>query len=250
MVEVGPRSVLPMLGTTNKRLLKLRTKIRSLVFPIKVPANWDENEYFEHNPDVKQAVENGIVSSGFEHWRNRGVFEGRKLRADATGVPIVWDEEAYLSLHPDVREAIERGDFASGFEHWQRYGRSQDGKKVVTVPEWLKHEMRAISVIEPKLFPSAAFCHKLRAYYPGQDDDGHASRLFVNLLEHIGPRTFTHVFLVPWLKTGGTDIESLHHITTLSSQFDARILVILTENSDSPWLSRLPRSVTVLSFGR
>lgn len=240
----------PMLEITNKRLLKLRTKIRNLIFPVKIPANWDENEYFQHNPDVRQAVESGLVASGFEHWRKRGAFEGRKLSAQAAGTPVIWDEEAYLCRHPDVREAVERGDFASGLEHWQRYGRIQDGKKVVAIPDWLKHEMLEVSAFEPKLFPSTVFCQKLRAYYPGQDDDGTASRLFVKILENIGTGTFTHVFLVPWLKTGGTDIESLHHITTLSSQFDARILIILTENSDSPWVSRLPRSVTVLHFGR
>jgi len=234
----------------KRRLLKLRTKVRRVVLPFKIPPDWDEEGYLAENPDVKAAIDSGLVSSGFEHWRRTGALEGRTLGVGSLGVPPSWDEEAYLSSRPDVKRAVERGSFKSGLEHWQKHGRFEMRRKAVNLPEWIKREMLALSEIEPKLFPSQAFCNRLTAYYPGKHDQSGASHLFIKLLKAVGDRTFTHVFLLPWLKAGGADLEALHHITALSNQFGARILVILTENSESPWVSRLPQSVTTLHFGR
>jgi len=239
-----------MLRTIKRPLLKLRTKIRRVILPTRIPANWDEKGYLAENPDVQAAIDSGIVGTGFEHWRRIGVFEGRKLSAVASAVPSEWDEEGYLSRNPDVKEGVEKGYFHSGFDHWQRYGRFEEKRKVASLPGWVRNEMLALSEIEPKLFPSQAFCKKLTAYHPGKHSQSAASHLFVKLLKAVEGRSFTHVFLLPWLKTGGTDIESLHHIETLSRHFGARVLVILTEDSDSPWVSRLPQSVTTLHFGR
>jgi len=61
----------------KRSLLKLRAKIRN-VFPVKMPRDWDEAAYLCANPDVKTAVETGLVSSGFEHWQRRGLSEGRR----------------------------------------------------------------------------------------------------------------------------------------------------------------------------
>jgi glycosyltransferase involved in cell wall biosynthesis len=239
-----------VLKMIKRQLLKLRTRIKRVLLPVKVPANWDERGYLVANPDVKAAIDSGLVSSGFEHWRQRGAFEGRNLGPDAFRIPSGWDEAGYLSSHPDVKEAIDRGQVSSGFEHWQKCGRFEERRQAVSLPKWVKDEMLALSEIEPKVFPSQAFCNRLMAYYPGKHDQSGASQLFVKLLKAIGDRSFTHVFLLPWLKAGGADLEALHHITTLSTEFGARILVILTENTKSPWLSRLPQSVTTLGFGR
>ena len=77
-----------------------------------------------------------------------------------------------------------------------------------------------------------------------------AGQWYIQLLEETGDQPLTHVFLLPWLKAGGADLVALHHITTLSREFGAQILVVLTEDTDSPWLQHLPASVTTLHFGQ
>ena len=61
----------------------------------------------------------------------------------------------------------------------------------------------------------------------------------------------THVFLVPWLKTGGSDLETLNYIQAVREASDRnRIAVIATGNSDSPWSARLPQDVAFIQFGQ
>jgi glycosyltransferase involved in cell wall biosynthesis len=161
--------------------------------------------------------------------------------------PPDWDEEGYLLANPDVKAAVERGALRSGFEHWQRRGRLERRNLVPpTLPKWLEQEMYAISEFEPMLFPSLNY--RLSALYTPMKTNG-AGAAYGSLLRQAGEQSFTHVFLLPWFKTGGADLVSLHHIRTLAGEFGARILVVLTENTDSPWLSRLPESVTAVHFG-
>ena len=39
--------------------------------------DFDEDWYLASNPDVKDAVDQGLFSSGWEHFRTVGYFEGR-----------------------------------------------------------------------------------------------------------------------------------------------------------------------------
>jgi glycosyltransferase involved in cell wall biosynthesis len=164
-------------------------------------------------------------------------------------MPPDWDEERYLACHPDVKLAVESSIMSSGFEHWVRHGRLE-GRRLAGAkgPKWLSNEMLALSDIEPKLFPSRTFFDTATEYRPMMTNE--AGPLYMQLLEEIGDQSLTHVFLLPWLKAGGADLVALHHIRTLSSEFGAQILVVLTEDTDSPWLQRLPESVTTLHFGR
>ncbi|ODV43713.1 hypothetical protein AWV79_15040 [Cupriavidus sp. UYMMa02A] len=70
------------------------------------------------------------------------------------------------------------------------------------------------------------------------------------MLHALGGDEVSHVFLLPWLKRGGADLVALHHISHLVGEFGAKVLVITTESSDSPWLSRLPEQVRVIDFGK
>src|ERR1700756_3715964 len=97
------------------------------------PDTWDERSYLSANPDVKAAVGNGSLRSGFEHWHRRGRFEGRPItlgvmpkQRGEDGQETsnkVWDEEAYLQQNPDVRAAVDNGILKSGLDHWEQYGR-------------------------------------------------------------------------------------------------------------------------------
>jgi hypothetical protein len=41
------------------------------------PADWQERAYLAANPDVADAVRNGLFESGYEHYRMAGLREGR-----------------------------------------------------------------------------------------------------------------------------------------------------------------------------
>jgi hypothetical protein len=83
------------------------------------PHNWNEVRYLARNPDVRDLVKSGAVSSGYAHYKTTGFFEGRE-----GGFPN-WDEAAYLATNPDVRAAIERGDYPSGYGHYLAVGRDR-----------------------------------------------------------------------------------------------------------------------------
>ena len=44
-----------------------------------VPVEYNEGEYLELNPDVAQAVKNGVFTSGIEHYLKYGFNENRKI---------------------------------------------------------------------------------------------------------------------------------------------------------------------------
>ncbi|WP_108461368.1 beta strand repeat-containing protein [Devosia naphthalenivorans] len=85
--------------------------------PISIPFN--ETAYLAQNPDVADAVEQGQFSSGFDHYTQWGMAEGRQ-------VPMVaMDEQFYLSQNEDVALAVERGEFSSALEHYLLHGAAE-----------------------------------------------------------------------------------------------------------------------------
>ena len=77
-----------------------------------------------------------------------------------------------------------------------------------------------------------------------------AGDFFILLREQMDD-DISHVFLVPWLKRGGADLVTLNYINALKErESDKKIIVISTENSDSPWASRLPGNIKVIEFGK
>lgn len=119
----------------------------------------------------------------------------------------------------------------------------------VNLPEWLLGEWREIHAVEPMLFPSAEqLARTHRALGVPQSAVGSA---YLDICRRLGSPWPSHVFLVPWLTTGGSDLTALNYVQTLYDQgWAERIVVIATENFDSPWAERLPSGVTFLPFGR
>jgi hypothetical protein len=68
------------------------------------------------NPDVSQAVADGVLSSGLEHYARFGQREGRSPSS-------LFQESSYLAANPDVETAVISGVFSSGFEHYAEMGR-------------------------------------------------------------------------------------------------------------------------------
>ncbi|MBB3005778.1 glycosyltransferase [Cupriavidus alkaliphilus] len=214
-----------------------------------VDADWDEEAYLRVHPDVRDAVRARSMKSGKDHWRLFGRAEGRLLPTPAQRATVkAWSEEAYLDANEDVRASVAQGRIASGLHHWLRFG-DREGRdlKAPEVPAWIRNEMHALAAYELQLFPSRQFFKDARRRtFRASVAVGNAYR---DMLEVVGPRPVTHVFMLPWLKRGGADLVALHHIHALVRDFSAQILVITTENTESPWMSRLPAEVRVLPFG-
>lgn len=82
-------------------------------------AIFDEKYYLSNNTDVVNAVRAGVFKSGFEHFQQYGLKEGR------VKVSSFYDEQLYLKKNPDVKKAIDAGVFKSGLEHYIQYGEAE-----------------------------------------------------------------------------------------------------------------------------
>jgi len=79
---------------------------------------FNESVYLAENPGVAEAVNNGLLNSGFDHWLQFGYAEGRSPQ-------IVFDEEFYLETYPGVAEAVANGAFVNGLEHYVLFGEDE-----------------------------------------------------------------------------------------------------------------------------
>src|SRR5262249_34664611 len=61
----------------------------------------------------------------------------------------------------------------------------------------------------------------------------------------------SHVFLVPWLRTGGADLEALNYIRLAAEHpAAAGVLVLVTDQSAYPWARLLPAGVKLVDFAK
>lgn len=82
-----------------------------------------EEYYLAQNPDVALAINQGYLSSGWEHYLKWGKDEGRDYtKPDDYGV---FNETYYLSINTDVAYAVQQGILATGWQHYQLYGRDE-----------------------------------------------------------------------------------------------------------------------------
>jgi SAM-dependent methyltransferase len=93
-------------------------------------ATFDNGWYLQVYPDVAAAVREGIVGSGYDHWRHSGKAEGRipppGFVEDEPELPDVpFDADWYVAAYPDVARAIEHRYVRSALDHYLRYGREE-----------------------------------------------------------------------------------------------------------------------------
>lgn len=126
---------------------------------------------------------------------------------------------------------------------WRMHSRLLPHAKL---PDWLISEMRTVGLeIEPPLYPSDRLRAELRPYAATRDDTaGHA---YATLCRSINP-PYSHVILAPWIKRGGADLGTLHHLRALDDD-GARCLLITTEHAKSDWLDRVPPMVDIVELG-
>ncbi len=115
-----------------------------------------------------------------------------------------------------------------------------------TADSFLEQACRNIHHIDTKIFPSQGF---LRKHY----DVGSAPKFFAGKYRQLCAavqNSPTHVFLVPWLKRGGSDLETLNYIHALCDASSTnQPLVIGTVAAESPWVKQLPDRVPFINFG-
>jgi len=71
-----------------------------LITALKAKGEFDEAYYLAANPDIRNAIKKGVVSSAAEHYYNTGYFEGKMPKR------FVVDDAFYLDNNPDVAKAI------------------------------------------------------------------------------------------------------------------------------------------------
>lgn len=113
--------------------------------------------------------------------------------------------------------------------------------------EWLLQEWAQIHEVDTELFPTGEVLEQLdRRAVPRSPIASYYSQLD----ELIG-NSPTHLYLLPWLTRGGADLEAIEFMTAvLKANNGSRITCILTEDCDSPWITKLPTEIRVVEFGK
>ena len=111
------------------------------------------------------------------------------------------------------------------------------------LPDWAVEEFRELAEIEPQLYPTRRLCKSVQVLrYPVRRDLGD---LYASCLEQLSDFAPDIIILVP----GGDDLGVLHHVQAGISE-GKRVLVISTEDAESPWRTRIPPTARFLELGR
>ena len=79
---------------------------------------FDENLYLNVNPEIAEAVNNGIVQSGLDHFIRFGQFEGRNPS-------IFFDTNFYLTNNPDVAALVQQNSITP-IQHFIQVGQFEN----------------------------------------------------------------------------------------------------------------------------
>lgn len=97
-------------------------------------SDFDEDGYLQKNPDVRKAVRDGEVESGFSHYVEFGYFEGRN--GGAGDVDPRW----YAKIYSDIAAASKNGKTDYATEHFYSAGaaegRSPNAKDEPDAARW------------------------------------------------------------------------------------------------------------------
>lgn len=100
-------------------------------------SDFDDASYLAMNPDIREALQRGDVSSARLHYVGYGYFEGRS--GGSAQIDATW----YAQTYPDVTQAIDAGttEIRSVDEHFHAIGaaegRSPNPAVVADVQMWL-----------------------------------------------------------------------------------------------------------------
>jgi hypothetical protein len=86
--------------------------IRSMLLAVPLDEEWYRRTY----PDIDEAVSEGMVRNGRDHFIRDGYFEGRRP------FEMTVDEEWYLAQHADIGTAVAEGRITSASDHFASHG--------------------------------------------------------------------------------------------------------------------------------
>ncbi|HEY0183968.1 MAG TPA: hypothetical protein VGC09_14265 [Rhodopila sp.] len=98
-----------MVSCSYENLVQL---LRRLIIGVEVDEDW----YVKRYPDIADAIKEGLVPSGRQHWVHDGYFEGR------LPFPIKVDERYYLAENTGVADYVRKGMLESGQQHFEENG--------------------------------------------------------------------------------------------------------------------------------
>jgi len=156
----------------------------------------------------------------------------------------------FQSIAKTLRKNSDRFEFVAGLEAGD-LSEEKIERRVGPpgLPEWVMDEMLVLSKIEPTLLLTGQGERKKFSFYelPEYANPGKA---YAEAWAGLQGKKFTHVLLAPWLVRGGADLGTLHHIDRLVEKNESNVLLITTENVDSPWGQRIDSRVTWLELGK
>ncbi|MGF7176604.1 M10 family metallopeptidase C-terminal domain-containing protein [Azospirillum doebereinerae] len=83
-------------------------------------AAFDEQFYLAMYRDAANAVQDGLVNSGLDHYLRIGAAEGRW----GSGT-LEYNEVSYLAANPDVAAAVRAGVYQTGYQHYTTLGKDE-----------------------------------------------------------------------------------------------------------------------------
>lgn len=222
-----------------------------------IPENWNEDTYLKKYEDVAQAVSLGQFASGYAHFLSSGLWEGRDsgfTSADMVDSLWPWSSALYLENNPGLNSAIALKGITAA-DHYKQSGKNErratglESRKLdfinrTGLPEWALDEFGQQSEFEPGL-DFLAFPEPL--HYSPLSKTGWTSGIF-KIRKYLRHERYDFLFFLPWLKKGGADLASLYHINAVSNR-GFKVAVVLTEDAESEWTSRLPPGVDFIPFG-
>ena len=213
---------------------------------------FDKKYYLDTYPDVKKLGINPIY-----HYIKYGWKENRNPSKE-------FNTSYYLNKYSDINNSA-----INPLYHYIKYGNnegrkcfsfsndliSNDKKQVdsdynqIKMPEWVIEEMKNLGkYIDPLIYPSDEKLNMYSYYsYPVHKKPG---LIYQEILELCSSTHYNYCFALPWLKRGGADFVALQHINFTSKLKNNKILVLLTEPGDSPWLERLPENIDVIDVSK
>jgi glycosyltransferase involved in cell wall biosynthesis len=114
------------------------------------------------------------------------------------------------------------------------------------LPEWMQLEILEMNSLEPIIVSDSSRSIAQRC----EGSETSLSVAYEHLCSLCG-EDIEYVFLVPWLITGGADLETINMVHALERQgHGKKIAIIATENVESSWRSKLPANVYFIAFGQ
>ncbi len=153
-----------------------------------------------------------------------------------------------------IGPAFRRYKRTQAFEHYMRIAfrelpatsapvsHDKETKKYckVLIDEWkIQHNF------EHKLYPDSGLLQRIENHKPIAS---RFSFIYWDLLKKL-PLDADFIFLIPWLKTGGADLVITNYVkAVLRDNPNAKVALIATEVTESPWKDRLPEAATFITL--